>query len=330
MFAWKPFLELRGIPFREGGRNEVLVHCPFCGDNDPSQHLSISLRGRGWRCLRVKAHSGKSYARLLCNLIACTEEFARDLLGEQARTLPPADQFSSDWRRQLGMVQSDPERPGKIDFPPELKPLSRSYGRYAEMFWQYLRGRGFDTSQAGWLAKQYRLQYAITGKWAYRLVVPVYNSAGALMTWTGRAVRSDEEVRYVTLSSDSSVETPTNLLLGLDFLWRVYKPRCLVVTEGPFDAMAVTALGNTDGIWGTCLFGIQISEAQSALLDDLGRKFDRVRLLIDADAKMKVLGFLDRLPKNCKIQHLLPTLKDPGELPKLGIKGSEFVRALTQ
>lgn len=330
MFAWKRFLESRGVPFREGGRNEILVHCPFCGENDPSQHLSISLRGRGWRCLRVKPHSGRSYARLLCNLIACTEEFARDLLGEQTRTLPPADQFSSDWRRQLGVNSTAQGRPTQIALPQEIKPLTRSYGRYAEMFWAYLRGRGFDTTQAGWLAKQYRLQYAITGKWAYRLIVPIYNSAGALMTWTGRAVRPDTEVRYLTLPSETSVEAPPNLLLGLDFLWRVYKPRCLVVTEGPFDAMAVTALGNTNGIWGTCLFGIQVSDAQAGLLDDLGRKFDRVRLLVDPDARLKTLSFRDRLPRNCQVRELLPTLKDPGELPKLGVKGSEFVRTLAQ
>lgn len=330
MFAWKPFLDQRGVPYREGGRNEVLVHCPFCGESDQGHHLSISTRNRGWRCFRNRSHKGRSYARLLSNLIACSEEFARELLGERTQSLPDRDTFASDWRRQLGMSQVVVERPTHIDLPSEVKPLSRSYGRLADVFWNYLHSRGYGSAEAGWLAKTYRLQYSISGKWAYRLLLPIYDSAGKLMTWTGRAVLPEAEVRYLSLSAESSVESPPNLLLGLDFLWRVYKPRCLVVTEGPFDAMAVTALGNLDGIWGTCLFGVQVSDAQAVLLDDLTRKFDRMRLLVDPDAAMKVMGFRDKLPKSCQIRHLPPGFKDPGELPKGWDKGQEFVRTLLQ
>lgn len=334
MFAWKRFLGSRNIAFREGGKHEVLVRCPFCGENDPSQHLSISLRGRGWRCLRTKAHSGKAYARLMSNLIGCTEEYARELLGEEAKVLPAADQFSQDWRRQLGITSDATSRPTQITLPQEFKPLQRANGRFAELFWQYLHSRGYTNTEAGWLAKTYRLQYAITGYYAYRLIVPVYGSNGELQTWTARSVLPDADVRYLTLPSDQSVESAPNLLLGLDFLWRAFRPRCLVVTEGPFDAMAITALGNGDGIWGTCLFGVQVSNAQSQLLDDLSRKFDRIRLLVDPDARMKVLGFRDRLPRKCRIVDLgnrLFPLKDPGELP-LVMKGEarDYLKELVE
>ena len=329
MFAWKKFLEARNIVFREGGQNEVLVHCPFCGENDPSQHLSISLRGRGWRCLRMKAHSGKAYARLMSNLIGCTEDYAREILGESVQVLPDADQFSETWRKQLGMDNAKAEtRPSYIDFAPEMKPLSRSRGRLADLFWDYLGDRGYSMQYAEWLAETYRLQYAVTGYWAYRMIVPVFDSSGKLMTWTGRSVLPDAKVRYVTLNSESSVVSPTNLLLGLDFLWRAYRPRCLVVTEGPFDAMAITALGHQDGIYGTCLFGVQVSDAQANLLADLSNKFERMRLLVDPDARMKVLGFRDRLPRKCQVKDLREGLKDPGELPKLGLAAVDYLRTV--
>ena len=312
------------IPHRPGGPNEVLVRCPFCGENDPSQHMSISLRGRGWRCLRVQSHKGKSYARLLANMVGCGEAFARDLLGEAAQTLPSEDAFSETWRKQLGLEQTAVPVT-KLEFPPEFKPLHGLHGRFAEIFWQYLRGRGYSGHEAEWLAKTYKLQYAISGYWAYRLIIPIFSSNGVLLTWTARAVTKDAEIRYLTLNSQQSVESAPNLLLGLDFLWKSPRPEYLVVCEGPFDAMAVTALGNQYGIWGTCLFGVQVSNAQSVILDDLSRKFEHVRLLVDPDARLKVLNFRDRLPKRCQVLYLDDSISDPGELPSHK-EGAEYLK----
>src|SRR5580765_3143151 len=199
MLAWQQFLSQRGIPTRDGGKNEVLIHCPFCGQDDPSQHLSINLRGRGWRCLRNKAHAGRSYARMLAMLIGCSEEHARDVLGERAQSLPSVDEFNTTWRRQLGLESQTVERPRHITLPSESRPLLNATGRVANGCWEHLYQRGYDHTEAAWIAKMYRLHYAKQGYWAYRLIIPVYSSAGDLMTWVGRSVAKDADRRYLNL-----------------------------------------------------------------------------------------------------------------------------------
>lgn len=327
-FGWKRFLQARGVPFRESGRFEILVRCPFCGEADPSEHLSISLRGRGWRCLRNPAqHHGKSYARALAGLLKCSVGTARELLGEAVTPLPAEDTFSQTWRKQLGLEPAKP-KPQFLSLPPEAKPLAKIHSRLSHLFWDYLKGRGYTVPQIQWVAEQYQLHYALSGRCAYRIIVPAYDRRGVLMTWTARSILPDAEIRYMTLPGEEAFAPPGNLLLGLPLLFNAHNPKCLVITEGPFDSLAVSALGHRDGVYGTCLFGVQVSEAQAVLLDELSQRFDRVRLLIDPDARLRVLGFRDRLPRSCKITNLLEDLKDPGELPKFGAAGLDFVRAL--
>jgi hypothetical protein len=168
------------------------------------------------------------------------------------------------------------------------------------------------------------------------LLIPVYTAAGELATLVGRTVSRDEDKRYLNLPAEQSVASVPELVLGLDFLWRVPKARCLVITEGPFDAMAISMLGHQDGIWGTCLFGVQVSDAQAMLLSALSRKFDHIRLLVDPDARLKVLSFRDRLPSKCAIRELQQDLmsddgmliEDPGDLPLLKQRAIEHVQRL--
>ncbi len=314
MFDWKRSLTSRGVPFHTSGRHELVVHCPFCGEADQSQHLSISTRGRGWRCLRNPTqHHGSQYTHLLAKLFNCTAEYARALLGEEAVALPDEDTFSESWRRQLG-IDTVSTKPKFLKLPESARPLATRTGPIAKKFWKYLGDRGYTLEQSRWIADVYNLHYAVSGHWAYRMIIPIYDTRDVLMTWTGRSILPHEKVRYKTLSGEHALAPPSNLLLGLPMLNSVYNPRCLVVTEGPFDAIAISALGHRAGVYGTCLFGVQVSEAQSLLLDQFAERFSRIRLLVDPDARMRVLGLRDRLPKSCVVTDLLEGVKDPAEL----------------
>jgi hypothetical protein len=267
-------------------------------------------------------------------LTRCSNERAKELLGiegDDATVLPDSDEFAQTWRKQLGL-EALPDRPRSLTFPKEIKPLTRD-ARFARGFWRYLtdplpEGRGFTDDQAEWVAATFKLHYAITGRFAYRIVIPVFDRLGNLMTWTGRALDAEADIRYLTLSSEEALAAPGNLVLGLPILSKAAPTRCLSVCEGPFDAMSVTALGHEKGVWGTCLFGLELSEAQSNLLFDIGDQFDRMRLLIDPnEAWLRNLSIRSGLPRRCQPIKIPQGFKDPGELVR-NRKGEDFVLSL--
>src|SRR5687767_1990310 len=84
-FDWLGFLDGYGVPYITRGanvaRNHVSVHCPFCGAEDESQHMSINLQDKGWRCYRADTHQGKNPARLVAGLLGISRAEADRLVG---------------------------------------------------------------------------------------------------------------------------------------------------------------------------------------------------------------------------------------------------------
>jgi hypothetical protein len=321
-------LAAHGCAFRPSGRFEILTHCPQCGDADQSEHLAISTRSRGWRCLRnPQAHRGRSYIRLLTLLLRCSTERARELLGVLgAPPLPAQDEFSAQWRQQLGLTA--PEKPAarRLSFPREFRELEPRASRSAG-FWDYLANRGYSNAQATWASRAYDLHYAVSGEYAYRLIIPIYDRFGSLMTWTGRAISPRAHIRYKTLSKELHRAAPGELLLGLPLLDKAPRARCLVVVEGPFDAIAISAIGHSAGIWGSCIFGLELSEKQADIISDLSSRFDRLRLMLDPEAALRVLRLRSSLPRRCKPIEVPPGFEDPGAL--IGShSGENFVMSL--
>lgn len=324
-------LAAHGVEFRDGGRDDILVRCPLCGDADPSQHLAISTRKLGWRCFRNRQHKGRSYVKLLTLVLRCSEERARELLGiREAAPLPDADDFALQWRRQLGMGAEAPET-GPLRFPKEFRKLTPRAKR-SDAFWEYLTGRKkgqrhFTTDEAEWAADAYNLHFAISGDYAFRIIIPIYTARGELATWTARSLNPDADIRYMTLKKDFAKVPPGNLLLGLPLLRSASPARCLIVNEGPFDAIAVSALGHKLGVWGTCIFGLELSESQGDLLTEFGEYFDRMRLILDPGAMFRVLNLRSSLPRRCLPVQLPPGFDDPGELTQRR-EGEMFIHSL--
>ncbi len=331
-FDWPRFLRQHRIEHVTSGpnnaRGNINIRCPWCGEADPSEHLGINLKFGYWGCLRNSAHRGKSPARLVQKLLNCSEAEARRLVGGSEAAAPSTDDFAASFaalKKQVG-VEVLPE-PKPLRFPKEFKPLLNG-SALAQPFISYLEQRGYRKAQIEWLAKEYKLQYATQGLYAYRIIIPIYDHYGELLSWTARTIRPDEQPRYRTLQMKSDDGGPVaklaanNTLLGLPVLWGASNPRVLVLVEGPFDALKVTAFGHTLGIYAASLFGLNVYPAQVAEVQELLSRFESCYLLIDEDAELQRLRLLQALgPVGCKALKMPVDMDDPGAM-----SGAEVVK----
>ncbi len=281
-FDWPAFLRRHGIEYVTGtksSRHHVNVHCPQCGNADTGHHLGIHLYRDSWSCWRTQAHRGIGRARLIQMLVGCTSEEAHRLAGTDDVDLPEGDVASLIRHKLLGEASTARTR---LELPREFKPLVP--GLFATRFVTYLRDRGYHRGLLDDVSETYDLHYATRGRWSYRIVIPVCDRNGRLLTWTGRTILPEQEPRYLALSAEAGLTSIYDTVLGLDMLWAVTNPKALLVMEGPFDAMWVTMFGRSMGVYGTCLFGLNLSSAQALLIQELRRKFDRVGFLLDSAA----------------------------------------------
>lgn len=316
-FDWERFLRSRGVVYSPSANRQVVVHCPFCGEDDQSQHMSINLDGRGWRCWRQPAsHFGRSPVRLVQKLVGCTTEEAHRITGTDAPAPVPA---ASTLRDNLAKLRGDvaaPVRPRELHLPREFHPLTDFDDPRAGHFVDYMvERRGYRESEVRWLAATYGLQWAVRGPFAWRVIFPIRDHRGALLTWTARAISDAAQLRYKQPRVEQTVVEAPKTLLGLERLFEVRDPRVLVLCEGPLDATRITVSGAPFGVWATCMFGLSFSAEQRELVMELAEMFPRVALLLDGTAdkdRLRIVRQLRPLPV------LLPRLPagadDPGEL----------------
>jgi len=322
MFDWPAFLDSRGIFYATSGPNvatgHIAVHCPFCGPADPSQHMSISLKGRGWKCWRNAEHRGKGAARLIQHLAGVSYQTAHEIAGTSVSL--PGDFMST----VMGHVSPKKiVKPKRLTLPDEFKRIDGK--RSGRAIFRYLtEDRGFTESQVLRLSKDYGLRYAMTGPQRYRVVFPVWFE-GQLVSWTGRTI-GDAIPRYKTLglpSEDYEGEYGRFAMGALpDYLlfYDMLKERpgdAICLCEGPFDALKVCVLGERDKIDATCFFTAKPSARQIELLHELLPRYPKGRRFLVLDrgtlsTSLKLaaeLSSLGVIPKEIPKGH-----KDPGDL----------------
>lgn len=311
---WSRLLEQTGVEYVTQGanvaRNHINIHCPWCGADDPSHHLSINLDGKGWRCYRDFNHRGKAPARLLSAAAGITLEHARKLCGET--TFIP-----SDWESRVRLAmgnQVSAERELRL---PEAFKSFHDPRSSARPFIRYLRGRDFTDRQIRRMTRDYDLRYASRGAQQGRVIFPVYHER-RLVSWTGRTIGSAIP-RYLSLSPDEDSEPRgigpiSDYLLWYDDL-RESTNDTLIMCEGPFDALKVAVLGARYGIDATCCFTAQPSPGQIALLCDVAPRYKRRVLMLDAGTLPKAMRVLGAIPYLDFEQVPVPDgFKDPGDL----------------
>lgn len=325
-FDWISFFDANRIEYVTRGanvsRDNVAIHCPFCGADDHSQHLSVNLSGNGWRCFRRPDHKGKSSARLVAGLLNCSLEVAKRMVGE-AIFIP--DDFAARVSASLAPVVQAEER--TLELPEEFKPINPKLPS-ARLIMRYLEGstRGFARDEILRFHKRYGLRYAMRGMFKGRVIFPV-RSQGSLVSWTGRSVYPYEQLRYRTLSTDPESKDAlagygpalgpiSDYLLWFDDLLKT-DADTIVLVEGPFDALNVRVRGWGEGIDSTCFFTASPSTQQVNLLHELLPRYRRRLLLLDRGTlatALQINAMLSGL--GVEIAQLPRGVKDPGLLTR--------------
>lgn len=322
-FNWISFLDSHRIFYATSGpnvsRGNIAVHCPFCGSADKSQHMSIHLESKGWRCFRNRdQHKGKSPVYLVQALLNTTLERAQAIVGESV-FIP--DDFMGAVMKQLNPPVVTKKK--RLKLPAEFIPIEDNY--LCKHALTYLTGpdRKFTRKQALRLTDDYGLMFAKRGPQKDRVIFPVYFD-GKLVSWTGRTIHKSVDLRYKTLAvepedpSEPAAMGPINdYLLFYD---QLEGGDTLILCEGPFDALKVSVLGYEYGIDATCFFTASPSVRQIDLLHDIADRYKRRYLLLDRGTlgtAMRTSGLMSAI--QMRILSLPGNVKDPGLLDRRGL-----------
>lgn len=320
-FDWLRFLDTNSIHYRTSGPNVsrgfAVVKCPMCGAEDSGEHMSINLKSGGWRCFRrPDSHRGGHPSGLVAAILGISRDAARSLVGDNVHV--PDDVLSA----VNGLLKPAAHvNPSKIRMPPEFKPIRQQ--RSAKRYRDYLTGpsRMFKESEVDRLTDEYGLRYCTEGKFRGRIIFPVWHD-GNLASWTGRTIYDDQELRYMTLSTDPEKDNPpawgpiNDYLLFYDQLME-NADDCdtLILCEGPFDALKVSVLGRPYGIDATCCFTATPSQAQIHKLHDLVPLYRKRFLMLDAGTLAAALRTqFDMQALQFGVLTLPKSIKDPGLL----------------
>lgn len=303
---WIRLFEDHNIEFVTQGKNTrrgwASVKCPWCGEDDPSQHLGIHLTAERWGCLREPSHRGRQPAPLVAALLGCSVALAKMTVNQYSQTDPDTldevitamaqDPYAED-RAELEQLEKDLRLLGEFKHIKQEGPTAR--------FWRYLRRRGFEDVEG--LCSRYSLMCAMTGRFKDRVILPVYNQK-KLIGWTARAISDPQNApRYLTQGDIKSVIfNEDELEWGGDTMF---------VTEGPFDALKLDFYGAP----ATCLFGVTPTTEQLAALARLSSHWERIVILFDEDATGPSFYVDDWVnARNVIIGQLPEGVKDPGLL----------------
>lgn len=324
-FNWISFLDSHNIYYATSGpnvsRGNIAVHCPFCGAADKSQHMSIHLDGRGWKCFRNKQeHKGKSPVYLVQALLNTTLERAKAIVGDSV-FIP--DDFMGAVMKQL--QPPTPAKKKRLIMPDEFIPIEDNYKCKHAL--AYLTGpdRQFTKEQVLHLTRDYGLRFAKRGPQKDRIIFPV-EFEGQLVSWTGRTIHKSVDLRYKTLSvepedpNEPAALGPINdYLLWYDLLTGD-DGDTLILCEGPFDALKVMVLGLDHGIDATCFFTASPSARQIDLLHDIADRYKYRYLLLDRGTlgtAMRTSALMSAI--QMRILSLPSNVKDPGLLDEKGL-----------
>lgn len=318
---WIGFFEQRHIHYVDRGpnvaRGNIACQCPWCGLDDKSEHMSINLDGKGFRCWRNRQHSGKNPARLIQALLKCSWEQAQQLAGQQ-KSLP--NDFLNKVRGAI--VKSEPiKRVIHPKIPIEFKSFVNRPSCKNHI--AYLRRRGFTDQNIFNDTVDYDIYYAARGLYHGRIIFTVWQD-DKLCGWTGRTIYDQEQIRYSTLTSDAEkanergeIPAPNPISYYLLFYDRLVRTRAntLVLCEGPFDAWRVNLLGAELGVVATCFFTSMLSDQQLNLLHELLPKFKHRILLLDQGTFSKAARIKSQMVTlDVETRKLPNRFKDPGEI----------------
>ena len=293
--------------------SEIAICCPLCGDDRP--RLYANAEHGAWTCFHC--HESGSLHRLLlavCELDGSDAFEAGRLLRQREEDDDLDDYFEL---REDKARARDPST--ELRLPLQFHPVDE---QTPMIFADYLARRHVSKE----LAREFGIGYAVTGRYAYRVIVPVCSEEPKLLTFIARTVLS--QCPHCTNRLDDctcrprkfpKVLTPRSKdgarpSAGLFNLGRIRGAgsQRLVVCEGVFDALrrpdeSVALLGST------------ASQTQLALLAELARSGRSCILALDGDdagyrGVLRIAPALAAELVTVRVA-LLPDGSDPSNLP---------------
>lgn len=238
MVDYEAILTQLGIPFWTNGKNNVegclTVRCPCCpeDDPDPSRHGNFDPETGKYSCWRCKgSHPSVVLAKAgRISVSAASELIRKNTVGGSAIS------------EKEEVVFAD-----KITLPGSTVP--------SDLHRKYLEGRGFNADD---LVFYYGLRF--TGMmekwegvdWGYRVIIPIFDFKGNLVSFQGRAIFKKQEPRYLFPPKEKQVCESKTLLYGAE-LCRLN--RSIIVVEGVMDAWKL-------GPGAVCTFGSSVTKEQ--------------------------------------------------------------------
>jgi hypothetical protein len=319
---WQRFLEENQIHFVTRGpntkRGEISIHCPYCGPDDPSEHLGINPTSGYWGCLRDQSHRGKSAKSLVRAILSCSSTQAELVVTQYSHADPDSLEGALEMLTKEKSTDDEKDKKKQRDLRSEFNSFRSINARGStERFFRYLERRGFDNVHD--LVDRYDLRVALTGRYKDRIILPVWMN-GELVGWNSRTIGNATNVpRY--LASSEEVKT-------VIYNWDELKKggSRLFIVEGQFDAIkmdhfATMFRSSDEGIVrfrATCTFGTSFTTAQVALLRELVKRFENSYVLFDTGAEGPALELSTWIGANLA---WLPTgIKDPGEMDEGDLK----------
>lgn len=249
-------------------RGHINVKCPWCGDEDPSEHMGIQLSTMHWGCWRDSEHRGKALHRLIAKLLRIPNAKAKELVYG-TKNVAEATDLDAIASGEM-FATKDSEEPSKCivcKFPEEARVLS-PHSRSGERFHDYLR-TNYKVETPQDFAVEFGLRYAVSGRYRNRIIIPSEVN-GKLVGWTARSIYRDAELRYMESSPefDQVSSRFKDHLFNYDYARSAIKGRSMVmvVTEGPMDALKLSYYGYGEGVVGVCGNGVALTDSQMVQL----------------------------------------------------------------
>lgn len=278
--------EHHNVPFLEGGKHHhcvegwIQLHCPCCSDGTSGWHLGYSTESGAWNCWR------------------CGKQSTAKVLSSLLPNVPLQQLFSQFAKHRTSLA----ERPiVKKEERKRVKPPPNMRNSLGPAHRKYLWSRGFDVKK---LVDKWGLgsTASTSGLWNWRIVIPVHDVTGRLVSYIGRAISSKNSLRYLSLSEEDSIITPKNMLYGEQFIGG----STVVVMEGPTDVWRF-------GSGAVCTFGTSWTREQAARL----RRFHRCVIMYDPSmpAQIQAEKLATWLSGSVDIVEIVDTeSNDPGSL----------------
>lgn len=274
------------------GVPHAIMVCPFHADHSPS--LSVSLKHGGFYCFSCQAQG--RFPKLYAELAGVSLDVAERKWRSGETVLDVARQLKDEF-------DSTPRKDTFLDydwFDKTFPPVAE-----IEEGANYLIGRRLK-SQKLW--KAFDIRFGIAGKYVDRIILPIYDCKGRLVSFTARTIHG-KEVQPKT----KKARPPHSTLYGLyELLQRHKSLRNVVLVEGEFDCLFLQMLGvpalavmGTKGLWARQVALLIENQVCSITLCYDGDKAG-VRATIRDTANLTKFASIDSIE--------LPTGKDPDEL----------------